>query len=484
MKKKEKKERRWLARGANTGMLILLIAALAAVNIAVTRMETKFGWKADYSFNSITTQSDTTLEVLAEMEHPVQIYALFTKGQEDAPLMELLDRYAAASDKVTWEQVDPNLNPAILTRFNTDTESVNSDSLIVYCEETDRWKILSPAEFVSVSLDTETGSYTYAGYTYEKAITSAIANVTKDEIPRVVIIQGHGELDGETLGTFDSLLENNHYEVVYAKLSNNNYTPDPADLIVLFSPMKDITEDELEKLTIFTDQGGSLLITCDYSDPIEDMPNWSALLRSYGFVPLEGIVVADAADTNSYYNQIRIDLIPEMLSTDVTMDLISSGADTMLLPGSRAFETPEDTDRNLMVFPVLQSGETSYLKKVDANITTLEKEDGDATGPFTLAMQARRITTGGYVSRAFIIGSSGALTESQIYAMTDTQQLIIRMVEWLSGQESSNLDIMAKDAIRSALSAKSNTMGSVMVSALPLAVLAAAIIVLMRRRNA
>ena len=384
---------------------------------------------------------------------------------------------------MTWEQADPGLNPALLTRFSGGTSGVSSDSLIVFCEETNRWRILNPSEFISLSMDPETGNYSYAGYTYERAITSALMYVTRDEIPRIVILQGHGELDGTTLKAFDTLMTDNHYEVVYQRLADADYTPEPGDLLVFFSPMRDLTPAEMEKLQAFINLGGSLLFTCDYTDPIDEMPNYASLLRLYGFHPLEGIVVADAADGNSYYNQIRIDLIPEMKSTDVTTDLVASGADTVLLPGSRAFEMPGETDRNLMVFTVLQSGESAYLKRLSADMTSVEREEGDAEGPFALALQAQRATGGGYISKAFIIGSSGMMTEEQIYAMTDAQQLIIRMMEYLTGQSGINLNIMARNAVRPALSARGNGMGSLIVTAMPLAVLLAAVIVLMKRRN-
>ena len=245
----------------------------------------------------------------------------------------------------------------------------------------------------------------------------------------------------------------------------------------------DLPRTKLEKLQRFTETGGCMLITCDYSDPVGDMPNYSSLLRSYGFLPREGIVVAEAEDSSHYYNNIRIDLIPEMLSTDVTMDLVASGANTVLMPGSRAFETPGETDRNLMVFPVLQSGEKAYLKQLSPDMTSIEKAAEDPSGPFTLALQAQRVTAGGYVSRAFLCGSSGMMTEEQIYAMTDAQQLILRMTEHLTGQSGSNLEIMGKSAVRPALSARGNGMGSVIVTVMPLAVLMAAAIVLLRRKN-
>ncbi len=467
----------------NTGMLILLAAALLAVNISVTLMEKRYGWRGDYSFNGITTQSRITQETLRDLKYPVHVYALFSRGQEDAPLMELLDRYAAASPLFTWEQSDPGLNPALLTRFSTGTQSVSADSMIVYCEKTNRWRILEPTDFISLGMDTETGAYTYAGYTYERAITNALVYVNQEEIPRITVIQGHGELDGSTLQAFDGLMTDNHFEVVYQDLSDAAYTPDPEELIVFFSPLRDLSETELNKLIAFAERGGSLLFTCDYSDPVEEMPNYTALLRSYGFLPMEGIVVADGADVNSYYNNIRIDLIPEMQRTDVTMDLVASGADTVLMPGSRAFESPGETDRNLTLLSVLQSGETSYLKKVHLNMATMEREEGDRTGPFSLALQAQRVTGEGFVSRAFICGSSGMMTEEQIYAMTDARELIIRVAEYLTGQSRTILDIEARSALRPALSARSNGLGSLIVTIMPLGVLLAAAVVLWRRKN-
>ena len=475
-----RKDRTGLRRGIAlaAGLLFLI-----GVNIGITRMEKKFGWRRDYSFNGITTQSEITRAVIAELNTPVHIYALFSRGQEDAPLMELLDRYASSSGLITWEKADPSLNPALLTRFSQGTESVGSDSLIVWCPETDRWQVLSPADFISLGMEEETGSYSYAGYTYERAITGALVHVTRAEIPRIVIVQGHGELDGDTLRAFDRLMTENHYEVTYQRLDDPEYCPAAGELLAFFSPMRDLSETEMEKLTAFAEQGGSFLFTCDFSDPIGEMPRYAALLRSYGFLPKEGIVVAGREEPGTYYNNARIDLIPRMLSTSVTMDLLASGADTVLMPGCRAFETPEGTDRYLMVFPVLESGETSYLKKVNSEMTSVEKEEGEEEGPFTLALQAQRTTGGGYVSRAFITGCSGMMTEEQIYSMTDLPQMMIRMIEYLTGQAGSNLEIMARSAVREGISARGNVLGSVIVTLLPLGILAAGLIVLIRRKN-
>ena len=463
-------------------LAVLLAGSLLALDIIADRLETKYGWRRDYSFNAISTHSAVTKDTLEHLTHPVHMYALFRKGDEDAPLIELLNRYQAASSLVSWEQVDPSLNPALISRYSTDTDIPGENSLIVACGETGRWRTLGPGDYVSLSMDTETGEYTYAGWTYEQSITNAISYVTRENVSKIVIMQGHGELDGDTLQHFEGLLAANRFEVEYADLSNSGYTPDPGDTLAFFSPQKDLNSEEMEKVTAFAGQGGSFLFTCDYADPADRMPNYAALLRSYGFVPKEGVVLADRGDGNTYYGGNPMYLIPEMCSTDLTADLIASGADTLLMPGCRAFEEPEEADRNLIAAVMLKSGETSYLKQLTAE--TLDREDGDPAGSFALALQARRVTSGGYISRACAVGCSGTLTNEQVYIMTDAQQWIVRMAEFLLNLEASDLTILAKEAVRPSLGIGSIQPGAVLTVLLPAGVLLAALLVLKKRRNA
>lgn len=470
----------------STAILCVLLALLIGVNFLFGTLEKKNGWRVDCSFNGITTQSDTTLQILEQLPHPVHIYALFPKGQEDGPLMELLDRYAAASPLVTWEQTDITLNPGLLTRFQSDTSetAVSNDSLIVSCEVTGRWKVLSPADFVSLSLDYEAGTFTSAGYTYESRITSAINYVTRPEIPRLLILQGHGELNEAETQVFAELLTANNFDVRYITLADQDVILEPEDTLAILSPLRDISDAEMAQLTEFAALGGSFLFTCDYTDPIDEMPNYQALLRSYGFLPKDGLVIASAEERGSYYSDMRIALIPTMVSTDVTFDLVAAGADTLLMVGSRGFALPDQSDRNLDVSSVLNTGYKAYLRSLkNGDLTSLEQQDGDELGPFSLGLQARRVTTEGYMSRAFVLGSSTVLTDSQIHAMTHSQEFTLRVVEFLLNAEPIDLGIMAKSALRPQLSVKSVTLGSVLLVALPLAVLAAAFMVLWPRRN-
>lgn len=483
--RKPKTEYRRLKYGGTSVLLLcLVLCLLVVINIAATVLERKNGWRVDYSFNAAMTTGEATEKILDELPYPVHIYAVFDKSEEDVQLIELLDRYAV-SGKVTWEQTSPSLNPALLSRFATETEPVTSNSLIVWCETTDRWKVLDYEDFLSLSLNYDEGVYEIGGLTYESSITGAISYVTQDRVPRAIMVQGHGELDETSAESLDELLTANHYDVLRTELTATGLTLDPEnDMLIFLSPIHDLSETEMETVTGFADHGGSILFTCDYSDPIAKMPNYRALLRSYGFIPKQGIVVASKDEPGTYYNNVRIDLIPEMCSTDITLDLISTDADTLLLTGSGAFEQPDDSDRNLIVSEVLRSGSKAYLKIMDGNTTSMDQKDTDETGPFSLALQARKITTEGYVSRAFVIACSTALTDSQIQSMTDSQAFTVRVTEFLLGQKQVALDIMPKLAVRPQLSPKSTQPGSMILVALPVAILVLALIILIpRKRN-
>lgn len=467
----------------STALLCVAIALLIALNGLFTALEKRYGWRVDYSFNSITSHSETTEAVLNGLDTPVHIYALYERGNEDLLLFELLNRYSAASSLITWEQSPLSLNPGLVARFSSATteNTVTADSLVVYCEATDRFRVLDAADFLTLSIDYDAGTYAYDKLTYESSITAAIAYVTQETIPVVYMVQGHDELDANTTAVLADFLLGNHYDVRYAALSSMELTPD--DLLVFLAPVRDLTDSELAIVTDFTSQGGSILFACDYSDPIASMPNYQALLRSYGFLPKEGVVVAAKEDTSSYFEGNRTVLLPEMQPTEITLDLMLNGSTTLILSTARAFETPESTDNSLTVTPMLLSGEGSYLRSLSSTSTSLTQQPGDEEGPFALALEAYRFSTTGDVSRAVMIGSTAALTSDYYYSMTHAQEFIIRTMEYLVDSTASNLDIMARAAIRPALSAEALTLGSLLLVALPLCVLGAALFILYPRRH-
>ena len=449
-------------------VVLLVTASLVLLSVVADRAEKRGGWRADYSFNSFATHSDTTKELLRDMQHDVHIWALFRKGNEDAELLELLDRYAAENHRIIWEQADPAMNPELVVRFSDTMEAPEENGLIIWCEDTGRWRLLDTTDYVHYGFDLEAGELSYDGLIYEQSITKAIYYVTREKVPKIVVMQGHNERDKSLLTSFETLATLNHYEVMYRDLGDAEYTPDPQDLLVFFSPQQDLTESELKKAEEFARQGGSFLFTRDHFVNIAEMPNFKSLLWVYGFECLDGVVYADKNAEDTYYENVTW-LLPDMCSTDITVSLILAGKNQTFLPNSTAFTAPPEDDTNISV--VLQSGETSRLGGTDG-----------PTGPFALALQSRRWIEG-QLSRAFIIGNSEALYDTEVLNSSDSPWLLIRTLEFLLDLEATDLDIMEREAVRPSLGVGSVRTGSILLTALPAAVLLAALLVLVRRRR-
>ena len=459
-------------------MLAMVLIALIALNAGIYALEKNKGWRIDLSFNGILSQSADTKAVIESMDKPVEIYALFRKASEREwpELQELLDKYAAASDRITWKQVDPMVDQLLVNRFSTDNAVPVEGNLIVWCEQTNRFRIVGGEDFIGQGFDIETGELVYENLTFESSITSAIAYVVKDRVAKAVIMQGHDEYKLEFLTDFQNLLEANQFEVVYQDLKEEGYTPNPEDLLIFFDPLKDLTETELKTLTEFAGKGGSFLFACDTDVSMDNMPRYMTLLRSYGFEPLEGFAEASQVDRNSYYES-QTYLVPEMCSTDITMDLVGTDRDFLILPGARAFAEPEEGDRNLVISVVLRAAGTAVIR-TDTTVTA-----PDGTEGFPLALQARRVTNEGYVSRAFIIGSGYTLTDKGLYSITRSQELTVNVMDFLMQQGVTGLNIAPKDAARPGLKTESLNLGSILLIALPLSVLFAALLILGPRKN-
>ena len=460
-------------------MLAMVLIALIALNAGIYALEKNKGWRIDLSFNGILSQSADTKAVIESLDKPVEIYALFRKASEREwpELQELLDKYAAASDRITWKQVDPMVDQLLVNRFSTDNAVPVEGNLIVWCEQTNRFRIIGGEDFIGQGFDIETGELVYENLTFESSITSAIAYVVKDRVAKAVIMQGHDEYQLEFLTDFQNLLEANQFEVVYQDLKEEGYTPNPEDLLIFFDPLKDLTETELKTLTEFAGKGGSFLFACDTDVSMDNMPRYMTLLRSYGFEPLEGFAEASQVDRNSYYESQNY-LVPEMCSTDITMDLVGTDRDFLILPGTRAFAEPEEGDRNLVISVVLRAAGTAVIR-TDTTVTA-----PDGTEGFPLALQARRVTNEGYVSRAFIIGSGYTLTDKGLYSITRSQELTVNVMDFLMQQGVTGLNIAPKDAARPGLKTESLNLGSILLIALPLSVLFAALLILGPRKNA
>jgi len=462
-------------------ILSAFIATCVLFNIAVETLEFEYGWRRDYSFNGYATTGEETKAVMGRLTKAVDLYLLYQSSDSNSHLLELLNRYAALNRLIHINPTDIAKNPGILTRFQGNLESVpQADSVIVSCEETGRYRILAYEDFFTLGYDIATGTFQVEGLAYEKHLTETIVYVAEDCVPQLGIVQGHGELTPAELETLIDFLRSNNYDSRTVNLAAEGAL-EGIDLLCIASPQRDYGERELKEIDAFARRGGSILVTRDYTDPM-DMPNYFSLLRSYGVVPLSGVVIAAEEEPNSYYGE-RVFLVPVMCFLDITLPLIAGNLDSLLLLGSSAFREPTETDSALSVGTVLKSWPRAYLRDLSDGNTSLAQQPGDLSGELSLALYAHRMYPDGGISRLFALGSSSLLTEEFLYQRTFNQVFILQVLGELLPQKTVSLDIMASPAFRQGLRVGSHGVGLALIIVLPVLTLIIALVVLLPRRN-
>ena len=461
-------------------LVCLLAAALAAAAVGVVDLlESRFAWRADMSFNSVTTQSEASRQALEGLICDVHAYMVHSQGNELEDLCALMDRFQAGSPHFSWSEESLSRNPLLLQWASDDVNdsAVTADCLILRCEETGRTRVLTWDDYVGFGYNAETGLYEFAGLTYEKALTDAILYVASREVPRVQLLYGHGELGQAETAVLEQKLRSANYETARVDLRRNEALDPDAPLMIL-SPAMDVTETELAALTAFVQAGGSLFVTVDFTSP-DDLPNLYALYRLYGVEPLPGVVLADEADRASYYGSIA-ELTPQMLgASEAISPLVQAQADFIIMAPARALSL--ESARGvpfLLQYPVLQSGAGAYIRTAQGDSVDIARRADDPAGPFTLAVLCDRGFEEGAQSQAFFIGNSGMFLNEQIYSMTYSNELLQQVMRRLQGRSTIDVQIEARTAARPQLDARGQA-APVLLLVLPpllIAVLAAAIL--------
>ena len=468
-------------------MFISCVIVSAAILLSVMlfrtadRLENKYALKRDFSFNALTTYGAVTEDVLKALDSPVHVYALFSPGNEDRALIHLLERYQARSTFFTFSIEDLAKNPLLVHTISDSLldSAVSPDCLIVHGVQKDRTRVLDAGDYISTDFDTASGQFNASGARYEDSITEAVTYVTGDKLPSIQLLQGHDELDREEAAAMLDFLISKNYEVLPVDLSRQSNLSSNGLLMVL-SPRKDLTPQELNSVMDYAKRGGSLFMTSDYSDP-HDLPNWTALLRYYGVEIIPGVVITEKDDTASYYESPMY-VMPYMQPGEATTPLIASGQDRLILVGARAISLTQESRTDLQVIPLLLSGK-AYIRALKENDLTMDRQPGDLSGTFTLAAQSNRTSDDGTHSRAFFIGNSTLFTDKWLHTNTYSTEFMLEVIQTLLPEHPRDLPISPKEAFRRPMVYNSIMLPAVLTFIVPLLIFSAAALVLLPRKR-
>jgi ABC-2 type transport system permease protein len=213
-----------------SGITVAVLAVVVLINLIVQALPSKYT-EFDLSEAGLYTLSDSSVELTRTLEQDVTVYYLCETGSEDAIVTRLLDRYAAESSHLTWQQKDPAIYPTFAAQYDAKTASTGS---LILVAENGRSTVIDASELYEYDYSNYyyTGSYDVQ-FDGEQQITSAIYRLTSGDESHAYAITNHGE--AALSATLTSALEAQNIAVEEISLLNSTI-PEDCDLLIINTP--------------------------------------------------------------------------------------------------------------------------------------------------------------------------------------------------------------------------------------------------------
>ena len=469
----------------------------------------------DCSYNKYYDISETTEEILADLDTDITMYVYVAESSANSVLDTTLSLYESMSKHITVEYVDPSANPTFYSQY-TDT-APTENSVIVVSDL--RYRVVDYNDIYETTLDYTTYSYEYS-WDAEGELTSAIEYVTleSDSMPVVYEITGHDEIE---LGSdFEEALTKANVTLEELTLLNEESVPDDASVIIINSPASDFNEADAQKVIDYLEAGGKAIITSYYES--QGLTNFESILAAYGITQVDGIVAENDADSY-YYAGGQFYVMPTIESTDYTSGLTSSNL-LFYLAQAYTYEEPSDdeeedadateaaeestesvdeegtesvdeesteedeTTYDITYTELLTTSDSAVSKTDYNNITTSEYEDGDVEGPLVLGLAVEQETSSGETTKLVVIGSATFLYDyySEIVSGSHVTLFTNIIEEFIGDTELTTVSIASKSISLDYLTVSGTAIGFVGVGIMivvPLVLLAAGIVIWALRRR-
>lgn len=330
------------------GAIALVTAIVIVANLIVGQLPETIR-NIDLSDTKIYEISETSRELIRELEHPVSITVLAEKDEVDQRIRNFVERYAGLSSDISLEWVDPVLHPSALTEYDTQAET-----LVVACEDTDRQRVVSFGDIITYDQMSyyTTGSVQETAFDGEGQLTAAVNYVTSSESKQVYYSTGHGE--AEFSASVQDLMEKANYAMSEWNLLMNPQIPEDCELFLMNGAVSDVTEDEQQGILDYLGQGGRVMVLLP-AEAGEDTPNLDQIFQEYGLERVSGYI----ADMERSYQQNPFYIFPALsLSGELSSGMSS---EMVLLINSQGFNQADPERDTITTTPFMSTSSSGVL---------------------------------------------------------------------------------------------------------------------------
>ena len=379
--------------------IIILIVIIALI---IELFSVKYNYRFNLTGNPKYELSGRTKKILHFLKDNIYIIYFGPRDMPETELMEkMLKLYSDCSDKIKWKVVDPKRNVMLVKRYNVSPEE--KITVIKYKGKVERIIVSS-----------------------EDDLTNAILRLTTKKI-KVYFLIRDGECNpfkpGDIYTKVLDIIEDENYLVKPLYWKNNNIKiPKDAELIIVWGPKKEFTNNEITAFDSYIKKGGKLLFILE---PFT-VYSLNKLLNKFNVAIKDDIVV----DKSS--RLIGGDMFMPMITPSVFGDHIIAkhlGLPVML-PMARSINiTGGPAPKECEIKIILKTNPGSWTiskKRYDEWEFDYKKGEGEKGSiPVAVSVKAGK-------GKMIIIGSADFANNSYIdLPGIDNRWLFMDLVEWL-----------------------------------------------------
>ncbi len=458
-------------RGTISAISIAIAVAICIIfNLAVAQLPTSVT-EIDMSAEKIYTVSDTSVEFLADLEDDIVIVALIQDGDLDSRISKFLDNYCALSSHLSWQQIDPVKYPSALTTYDA-----SEGDFVVYNTTRDTSELIDLYDILvfDYSYYYYYGTLYYTEFDAEGQFTSAINRLTSDTTKLLYLTEGHGESGFSTDMT--TLLTRSQLSTATVNLLTEGEIPEDCDELVIYGPTSDFGADEIALIEDYLNAGG--IVTILLNDSGTDTPNLDAFLESYGLSVVEGYI---AEVTQGYYYQMygSYAIFPDLSSVTGVTKSLSSDA-TVLLYGARGFEQVDAARDTISISVFMKTSSAALAVTTDTSGNTVTNE-----GQYVLGAVITEEIDDETSCRLTVFSTDSIIDDSvaSVSSSLSNQTLFVNAVT-AGFDDLTNISIASKSLSMSYNTiTMTQTLSAVFVIVIPVVVLAAGLVIWLRRRK-
>ncbi|WPJ94466.1 GldG family protein [Coraliomargarita algicola] len=281
-----------------------------------------------------------------------------------------------------------------------------------------------------------------AGFRGEKAITSAIIDVSSKDEDKIYFLVGHGEMRLDDvdplrgLSQLEAFLRERNYTLATIDLAVDENVPADADLIVVPSPQASLLPEEVEKLRRYmNERNGRMIVLIDPGR----RHGMEELFYDWGVLADDMVVVDDGPDFRSQGGDLIIRRFAEHPITNLLVDYQI----TALFGQPRPMRTDPGSlkDPRLKVTQIIGTSDQSWGERDYRTQDPIQFDAGrDLKGPITIATVSTR-TAGTELGinipggRFVAFGNSDFITNNRLRAFGN-RTLFFNSINWALSKNS------------------------------------------------